>query len=220
MLFYRRNLPHIIAPGHPFFVTTRLAGSLPIRKLKEIRNELAQSLKATKNLKSLQDKQHQIRRLHQQFFLKYERLLHTNKTGPQWLVNTQVAQVVYDSLMWGDQKRYFLIAFTIMPNHIHVVLLPFFDNQDKHSLSTDDDDNARYVLANIIGNFKKFTARQANKILKRQGAFWQNESYDHLLRNDEELHRSVNYVLMNPVKAGLAKTPEQYRWNYVNLDYL
>jgi len=61
-------------------------------------------------------------------------------------------------------------------------------------------------------SLKSYTAHEANSILNRTGAFWQTESYDHWVRDDEELERIVSYIRDNPVKAGLVKRPEDWFW--------
>ena len=63
-------------------------------------------------------------------------------------------------------------------------------------------------------SLKRYTARQANKILGREGAFWQDESYDRMIRDGEEYARIIDYVLENPVKAGLVSKWEEWRWTY------
>ena len=63
-------------------------------------------------------------------------------------------------------------------------------------------------------SLKGYTARKANQLLGRSGAFWHHESYDHCVRNSNEWRRIVNYVLNNPVKAGLVDEWEKWRWSY------
>ena len=63
-------------------------------------------------------------------------------------------------------------------------------------------------------SLKRHTARQANRILGREGAFWQDESYDRVIRDNEEHARIINYVLENPVKAGLVSKWEEWQWTY------
>ena len=73
-----------------------------------------------------------------------------------------------------------------------------------------------YPLKRIMQSLKRYTARQANKVLERKGAFWQAESYDHVVRDADELVRIVQYVINNPVKAGLVSYWEAWPWTYVN----
>ena len=69
-------------------------------------------------------------------------------------------------------------------------------------------------------SLKRFTAREANKILNRNGTFWQAESYDHIVRNGEELKNIIAYTLENPVKAGLIDDWRKWEFSFVNNDYL
>jgi len=78
-----------------------------------------------------------------------------------------------------------------MPNHVHVVMQTHGD----------------WSLERILHSWKSFTAREANRMLNRRGVFWQDEYYDHLVRNGDELSRVVRYVLENPARAGLRGWP-------------
>jgi REP element-mobilizing transposase RayT len=85
-----------------------------------------------------------------------------------------------------------------MPNHVHTILWPM----------------PNFTLSEILKSRKRHTARQANLILGATGeTFWQPESYDHWIRNDEEKARIRRYIRMNPVKAGLCKAPEDWKWS-------
>ena len=84
-------------------------------------------------------------------------------------------------------------AFAIMANHVHVLLLP------------------RVPTSRLLKSLKGCTAYQPNRVLGRTGEpFWQRESYDHWVRNQEEWRRIAAYIENNPVKAGLVKAPEQW----------
>ena len=74
------------------------------------------------------------------------------------------------------------------------------------------DDNA--VLSIIMQSLKGYTARKCNIALGRRGAFWQHESFDRAIRDEEEFDRTVRYVLDNPVKAGLVTTWRDWKWTY------
>ena len=81
-----------------------------------------------------------------------------------------------------------------MPNHVHLLLAPL----------------AGWALARIFQGIKGYTAREINRILGRQGAFWQGENFDHLIRNEEDWQDKFDYIHQNPVKAGLVKRPQDY----------
>ena len=72
------------------------------------------------------------------------------------------------------------------------------------------------LLSTILQNHKKFTAVQSNKILQRSGPFWAEESFDTIIRNNEHFYRVVNYIIQNPVKAGLAKNWHDWKWSYLH----
>ena len=63
-------------------------------------------------------------------------------------------------------------------------------------------------------SLKGFTSREANILLGRNGTFWEHESYDHFVRDADELKRIVAYVLRNPLKAGLVEDWREWRWSY------
>lgn len=221
MRFYRRNLPHLIAPNYPFFVTTQLAGSLPKPQLKQLRRDYQRRVNKLRKNREDRETFELKNELHRQYFIKYDRLLHASESGPHWLADWRIARVVNDCLLWGDGKRYHLVAFTIMPNHIHAVLYPILKPEQLERKGPDQDGHEDvYFLARILETVKKFSAREANKILKRRGSFWQHESFDHLLRDELQLRRAVHFTIMNPVKEKLADRPEEYRWNYVNWNLL
>jgi len=68
-------------------------------------------------------------------------------------------------------------------------------------------------------SIKRVSARESNKILQREGTFWLNESFDRLVRDDKELYFTIEYVINNPVKAGLCKRPEDWKYTYLHSDY-
>lgn len=111
--------------------------------------------------------------------------------GSCHLRDPRVADAVQESIHFLDGTRYRLLAWCVMPNHVHVVfrILPGYD------------------LKRIMHSLLSFTANRANKLLGRTGTFWQREYYDHMVRNEEELGRAIRYVLENPTKAGLVNWP-------------
>ena len=69
-------------------------------------------------------------------------------------------------------------------------------------------------VAQILKNWKGYTAREANKLLRRTGKpFWQTESFDHVIRDDEDMHRCCYYTTMNPVNARLCVRPGDWKWS-------
>ena len=110
-----------------------------------------------------------------------------------------------------------------MSNHVHVVFTPLpiqsSDVAQTVSLHANDNDTQTKslcynTLSSIMQSLKGYTAHKANRLLGRKGAFWQQESYDHVVRDANEWQRIVTYVLNNPVKAGLVDRWEKWQWSY------
>ncbi len=212
--YYRRKLPHIHHPGTTLFVTFRLANSIPQALLQTWRNE-RDWLKAKEQV--AKDEASKIH-FHRQWFKKFEDALHHDNPGPKWLSEEAVAEMMAECLHYRDGKMYELHAFCIMSNHLHVVFTPLlkaeslkpkFVTQGLRFISDDPD------LEAIMQSVKSYSAHKANKLLKREGEFWESESYDHWVRDDSEFRRIVRYVLDNPVKAGLVDNWQDWKWSYV-----
>lgn len=98
-------------------------------------------------------------------FGKWDKALDSSNTGPMYLSNIQIAKLVADSLHFRDGKVYELIAYCIMPNHIHIVFMPLEESKDKY-----------YSLSKVKHSLKRHTAHEANLILAHSGSFWQHEN--------------------------------------------
>src|SRR5206468_11361510 len=109
--------------------------------------------------------------------------------GECWLKRDDIAKLVADALHHFDGKRYRLICWCIMPNHVHGVLEPL----------------AGHDLPQIMHSLKRYTAQQANRMLGRTGAFWHAEYYDHLVRGDSDLRHAIEYAWENPENAGFSE---------------
>lgn len=195
--FYHRKLPHIQPAEATFFVTFRLAGSIPMEVIQNLRENyelLQRSILEQKNWTEW-EKRAQIYIEQKRLFAATDEFLDMNPNGPYWLREHRVAEIVSEALQHRDGKLYDLHAYTIMPNHVHMMmtLMP----------------NAP-VLFKVLQDLKKFTGLHSNRSLGLEGSFWEEESYDHVVRSDKEFYRIVNYILRNPVKACLVK--EWHQW--------
>jgi REP element-mobilizing transposase RayT len=198
--FYRRNLPHIQPLNTALFLTFRLAGSLPVQvlgRMAEERRLLEQALK-----KDAAESKSRLGELSRRHFAVLESWLDKPATGPTWLGESRVAELIAEALHHRDGKKYRLDAYSIMPNHVHAVFAPLTQGDLPESLSS------------IMHSLKRNTARRANLVLERSGAFWEHENFDHYIRDRAEWKRVVKYVLENPVKAGLVKNWKEWPWNY------
>ena len=216
--FYRRNLPHSQPPGATFFITFNLAGSIPKHVFDQWKKESIQLQNDKSCISKRQDKElladieRKISNLNREWFRKFEKTLDDAKRGPLWLKEDRIAKQVAESLRYRDGKMYSLDAYCIMANHVHIVFTPLPIQHTEVAQSN----SMRYnTLSSILQSLKGYTARKANQILGRNGAFWHRESYDHCVRNMEEWHRIVSYVLNNLVKVGLVDNWEQWQWSYL-----
>ena len=231
--FYRRNLPHIQLPGATLFVTFHLSGSVPRtvlqqwkaerrqiekEKLRLLKSQSVSRFTAAERIAPEQKPEH--REWKQQWFRKFEKTLDNAQNGPIWLKDERIAKVVAESLHHRDGEVYRLDAYCIMANHVHIVFAPLpihpsgTDTVD--SLENDAQTNSLCynTLSSIMQSLKGYTARKANRLLGRSGAFWQHESYDHVVRNASEWQRIITYVLNNPTKAGLVDQWQKWQWSY------
>ncbi len=211
-IFYRRNLPHIQPPNGLFFITFRLTDSLPkhvVQELKESRRKEIETLEKTLTPEKFESRKY---RLEKRYFAEFDRWLDTCTEGPQWLKDERVAQIVANKIHDFDNKRYHLIAYCIMSNHVHLVIEQ--TGVERISESNIKGKTKSYLLADTLRLLKGGTSRLSNIELGRGGTFWHHESYDHYVRDEEELGRIVEYVLNNPVKAGLVEAWQDWEFTY------
>ena len=184
-------LPHWRVPGATYSVTFRLHDSMPLAALEDFRQRKKTLVKRLEDLISQSGSRNSITALItirseiatlQESAL--ESALHAAH-GECWLKNPAVAEMVLGALKFFDGSRYTLHAWSIMPNHVHVVLCPL-GNHD---------------LEKIIHSWKSFSAKKANEMLNRSGTFWQEEYYDHVVRDGEDFKHQIQYVLENPRKG-------------------
>ncbi|HTN77601.1 MAG TPA: transposase [Pirellulaceae bacterium] len=213
------DLPHWFRPGFAHFVTFRLANTLPITVLHALQREREERLLRPPPLGT--DLWQHRANIHKRIFARYDELLDQSKST-RWLSDERVATMIRDSLYHLHGQKYELLAYTIMPNHVHVLLQPFASamavqrpaheqsRRDEASLECPDSTSP---LTKIMHSLKSFTANRANELLGRTGRFWQKESYDHWVRDTEELERIANYIAANPVNAGLCSSPREWRFS-------
>ena len=204
-IFYRRNLPHIHLEGYPMFITFNLTESIPKEVVAGLISQREQELK------NLSPKSNEYYKIHKKYFGKYDEWLDNSKSGHQWLRNENLAEIVAKKIHSMANERYELVAFCIMPNHVHLLIRSFTDKTVGHHGKT-----ANYPLADTLRLIKGSTARECNLGLGRTGKFWHIESYDHYVRDEEEFQRIIKYILNNPVKAGLVKEWKQWKFTYIN----
>lgn len=205
---YRRKLPHIQPLLGTFFVTYRLHNSIPVHAKQQLLDKF-QAEKA----RVIRLENHSIKiidKLNRRYFGQFDSLLDLCAYCPAYLLDNGVAQIVTDSLHFWNDERIDLIAYCIMPNHVHAAF----------TLITETTKSGRAnSLKPLMHSIKSYSAHEANKVLKVNGDFWEEETYDRLVRDSDDLRRIVRYILTNPVKAGLCCDWESWKWTYIKPEY-
>lgn len=194
----RGYLPHVKREGAEYFVTFRLADSLPKEVLLRYEGERAERLRAFHDAKrqgrAVADNEEIINR---DFLRKVERYLDQG-AGACHLRRPEIADLVAGALKFFHEQRYRLREWVVMPNHVHVLFWPM----------------PNHVVGEIVKSWKQFTSMRAKPILGLpEGRFWQPEPFDHWVRDNEERARIARYVRNNPVTARLCAQPEDWRWS-------
>ena len=205
-MYYKRKLPHW-QPNHAeFFITFRLADSLPQRAIEKIKSEKRLLERKLYNAQQVDrsDKLSDLRKKHRLLFNKYEDQLDSGSSGPTWLSKPSIANTISEAIHYRDGSKYDLYAYCIMPNHVHMVIKMISLNKDRQIPA----------LTSVLKSLKSFTALKANRILNRTGQFWQHESFDRVIRNAEELESTIKYVLNNPAKANLIDKWQDWPYSY------
>jgi REP element-mobilizing transposase RayT len=130
-------------------------------------------------------------------FVAMDRVLDNARTGPMYLKQSAIASKVVEAIEYRAERmgHYDLHTYVIMANHVHLLMTPHME------------------VSKIMHSLKLFTAREANRILGLTGPFWQDESYDRIVRNGEEFNRIVRYIEMNPVSAGIVSSPDEFPYS-------
>jgi REP-associated tyrosine transposase len=121
-----------------------------------------------------------------------------SNTHNRRILSEEERDIVFDAIKFLDGRKYDLLAAVVMPDHFHLIIHPI-----------EKKPGAFYSLSEIFHSTKSFTA---NKI---GGRVWQDENYDHIIRNEKDYYEKLVYLMENPVDAGLVASYEEYRWFYL-----
>lgn len=183
---YHRSLPHWRQDGATYFVTFRLADSLPQSKLRELRHFRKEWERRHPPPRSQDDEDSLAREVMQ----RVERWLDQGM-GTCALKSPELAAHAVEALHGRDGSRYDLGCYVVMPNHVHVVVRPL--------------EPLTHPLESILKSWKAGSACAINRDLGLSGQLWQHESFDRIIRDEEHLYRVIQYVRRNPELAGLLK---------------
>lgn len=214
--FFQRNLPHYHLPNAAYFITFRLAGSLPMEVWKRLKEEYEQEKRLLANKLKGGELHKERYNAQKRYFARFDKLLDRPKDGPRWLTEPPYAEIVVRELHNLHPEHYHLHAYCLMNNHVHLLI----DQQDVTNPLPPRDGKHYTALSHAMRLLKGRTGHACAKLLGRKGAFWQHESYDHVVRNDKEFMRILEYIVNNPVKAGLVNHWRDWPYTYVDPIFL
>ena len=180
----RGYLPHLDQPELIQFVTFRLSDSVPAEVVAAWKAKLALTGREPADDPRCAELRERIERYSDQGH------------GACWLRDERIAESIEKTLLHFDGVRYRLLAWVIMPNHVHALLetLPGFP------------------LGGVVHSWKSFSAKQANRLLGRTGPFWMQDYFDRYIRDEEHFAAAREYIEQNPVKAGLVRSADDWQW--------
>ena len=165
-----------------YFVTFRLADSIPQEKLKQWEREITEWLTQNPEPHTTEQKTE----YRERFTEEFQRWLDAGM-GECLLRKQEISVMVEEALRFFDGQRYVLGDYVVMPNHVHAVVRPV----------------QGHLLKEITHSWKSFTAHKVNEMLGRKGTLWQDESFDCIVRSAAQLGKVAFYIQQNPSKAGL-----------------
>ena len=211
----RGYLPHYEANGNYQFITYRLADSLPQKVLKDlpaleaplstIKNNLGAPLSSAAKEVAVERR-------------KYVESHLDKGWGSCLLREPEVAGKVIEAWKYFDDIKYDLIAYVVMPNHVHLLIKNYEGvklgdcvRSWKLFVSNFVSKNERLRMK-FLGHVEVEGAAQESNASKKF-TVWQREYWDRFIRDEKHFNKSVNYIFNNPVKAGLCKTIQDWTWS-------
>ncbi|MDZ4657855.1 MAG: transposase [Bythopirellula sp.] len=195
------TLPHWYQPGVTYFVTFRTEDSVPqpllrswhLRRDQWLRAHGIDPTDAHWKIRLMATSELD-REFHQQFTRAFMEYLDRGY-GACPLRNPSVAKIVAGALLHFDGERYHLSDFVVMPNHVHLLVCLIGTTEIEAQCQS----------------WKKYSAGQINRLLGRRGRFWQEESFDHLVRSGEQFEHFQRYIARNPEQARLRNSEYLHR---------
>ena len=176
------RLPHWQQTGGIFFVTFRLADSVP----KHLLDRWVAERETWLRIHPTPWSQEIEREYHERFTGAIERWLDAGH-GACVLRRPECAAIVESVLRFFEGERCNLYASVVMPNHVHVLMRVC----------------EGFSLNGVVHSWKSFSANRINEMLGSQGHLWQRDYFDRLVRDGAHFRRCVRYLRRNPTKARL-----------------
>ena len=178
----RGYIPHFDAPKLIQHVSFHLADSLPKQKVKQVLTNVEALPLNSQRLAKIQ---------------RWQELLDAGH-GCCLLRHAKFANIVQDCLLFGDDERYRLLAWVVMPNHVHALI----EQQEGWSLSK------------VVQGWKGYSSREIHRLdADAMRPLWQRDYWDRFIRDEGHFRAVKRYIENNPVRAGLVASAEQWRWS-------
>lgn len=122
-------------------------------------------------------------------------------TRKHFVLSEDARTLIFEHCLFENGRKVQMHAFVVMPDHVHMLFTPLLDEQGQP-----------HGLARIMHGIKGASSHSVNKLLKRKGSLWEPESFDRIPRSGGDFAFRLSYIVENPIAAGLAKGPDDYRW--------
>ena len=194
--FSRRNMPHWLVADRTYFVTMRLAGTIPSEVLKSL-------LAERRALEETAPTDEAVVELRRRQFIRIEAILDAQRFVGKGLTEPSVATAFFDGVPWlqSERRGWDVYAVTLMSTHVHMVMRNTAGRTSE--------------LFHDLAQFKRQTSREINRLLKRKGSYWAREAFDHWCRTERKVLGAIRYTVNNPVKAGLCEEWRDWPWTQV-----
>jgi REP-associated tyrosine transposase len=122
-------------------------------------------------------------------------------TRREFILPEDARTIIFNHCLFENERTIHMHSFVVMPDHVHLLFTPLLDQQGDP-----------YPLATIMNGIKGASSHSVNRLLGRKGALWEAESFDRMAESDGQFEYAMLYIVQNPIAAGLAEGPDDYRW--------
>jgi REP element-mobilizing transposase RayT len=125
----------------------------------------------------------------------------TSSTRREFVLPEDARTLIFNHCLFENERTVHMHSFVVMPDHVHMLFTPLPDGKGEP-----------YRLAKIMNRIKGASSHSVNKLLRRRGVLWEPESFDRMAQSDGQFEYATLYIIQNPIAAGLANGPDDYRW--------
>ena len=174
---FKSHLPHMHQDETMQFVTFRLADSLP----KSVCQDFYDRVKLFKAANP-EPWNRTVKLMYWKEFGPMQQQYLDNGYGECWLKYSACREILIDAIAFKDNVNYIVDSYVIMPNHVHILFQPIGMNKTE----------------SILHSIKSYSANKINKLVGRSGKLWMKESFDRMIRDEDDHKRKYLYILENP----------------------